>query len=219
MRRGTRRSPALLATLMLVISMVFAVGGTGQAASPVSGSQEEQSAATLRAGDSIWLPNGLKRVLPKDWSRMSLSDLAKIGVVPGLSVSPARAVALGVQLVNGSAGNSTSSGFIATRLSTRRLVTPMNADRCSTDVCINVGGGNGNVFSWSTRGLWRTGPGDTFSAYWDGPAIIDTGTIVHATGPGLVYGYFTHVPFHVKSPHQLCNTWVGIAGKPCITAY
>ena len=213
MHRGTRRSPALLVTLMLVISMLFAVGGTGQAATPISGSQE-QSTETLRAGDSIWLPNGSKRVLPKDWSRMNLSDLAKIGVVPGLSVSSARAAALGVQVVNGSAGNATSSGFRATR-----LVTPMNADRCSTDVCINVGGGSGNVVSWSTRGLWRSGPGDTFSAYWDGPAIIDTGTIVHATGPGMVYGYFTHVPFHVNSPHQLCNSCVGISGKPCITAY
>lgn len=193
--------------------MIFAVEGTSQAAAPISGSQE-RSSTTLRAGDSIWLPNGSKRVLPKDWSRMSLSDLARIGVVAGLSVSPARAKALGVHLTGGSAGSATSSAFMP-----GRSVTPMNADRCSTDVCINVGGGNGNVVSWSTRGLWRSGPGDTFSAYWDGPAIIDTGTIVHATGPGMVYGYFTHVPFHVNSPHQLCNSWVGIAGKPCITAY
>jgi len=158
------------------------------------GAHVKGSSAELPAGTHITLPNHRVVILPKAWSKMSISDLAKIGIRPGMGPK---------------AGDSYSA------------VRPLSASGCNQEVCIIITGSGLKVTGWQTTGEY-TGAKDpfcTYSVYWaPGNTVYATGIVV-CGGQGTYYGYFADVPIVWTTNIQICNTWAGIPGKPCETVH
>lgn len=146
------------------------------------------------AGTVLNLPGGKTAKLPKNFSDMTVTDMAKIGIVPNM----------------GGGGSSKSSFQKASRIS------PANAEGSDGDVIIYLFGSGTRLDNWETHALWRGGAGTTFAAYWCGyNTICQTGSNVYPTAPGWLYGYRSDLPGIFPSGMQLCSTWISVSGKPC----
>lgn len=143
------------------------------------------------AGTEITRPDGVVVTLPKDWSSMSISDLATIGIHPNMG--PDR----------------TTSTFQA-----RNKIQPYSSNGCSGWVCINIIGSGLLISGWSTKADYSGPYMCTYSAYWNSlTTVLDTGTVVCGSY-GTFYGTLSY-PVVYKSFGWACNTWVNIVGKPC----
>lgn len=145
----------------------------------------------LAVGSIIRIPNGKLVTLRKNWSQMSISNLAAIGIRPA------------------------ESGAIDVYVPPKAGVRPDSAEGCSGLVCIVVSGSGRTIASWSTL-AYPTASVCTFAVYWEptGADILDTGNEVCGGPGGQFVGYLTYPVSHTYNYHA-CNTWVELAGKPC----
>lgn len=190
---------ARLALPVLVVAATLAAGAGSATASATSATTSPTvttagDSTDIAAGTTVTLPNGKVIQLPKNWSQLSISDLARIGIHPGM-------------------GHAT----ITVRPPKAGGVTANSASGCNDEVCIYVGGSGLIVQSWETTGLYD-GPEDpfcTYAVYWaPGDTIYATGWEV-CGGLGTYYGYEQDTPIAFYTTTEICNTWVGIPGKPC----
>ena len=183
-----------LAALGIVACTVIPAKSSYAATLP--GSPATESPAGLVAGTKITLPGGRVVTLPKPWSDMSISDLANLGIEPGMGPKVSTSVAPAGRVAPGSA---------------------QSASGCNQEVCIILTGSGRKVTGWQTTGEY-TGSSDafcTYAVYWaPGNSVYATGITV-CGGPGEYYGYYAEVPIVWSSNIELCNTWAGIPGKPC----
>jgi hypothetical protein len=144
----------------------------------------------LAAGSIIRIPDGKLVTLRKDWSKMSIADLASIGIRPAKSGAV--------------------DGYVR-----KTGVRPDSAEGCSGLVCIVIGGSGRTIASWSTL-AYPTESVCTFAVYWEptGADILDTGNEVCGGPGGSFVGYLTYPVSHDYNYHA-CNTWVELSGKPC----
>jgi hypothetical protein len=152
----------------------------------------------LAAGSIIRNPEGKLVRLPTEWSKMSISGLAKIGIRPSMSAS------------------STGKAVDSYAPPSGHSIRPQTAERSSGLVSIGVVGSGRIVTSWYTSSY----PIDyvcTFSVYWapSSGSILDSGTEVCGGPGGTFYGYLTY-PVEYSHNWTACNTWVNLSGKPCI---
>jgi hypothetical protein len=147
----------------------------------------------MPAGSRIALPNGRHVKLPKSWIQMTISDLAEIGIHPGM----------GPRVVDTHAAT--------------RTFRPDSASSCDLEVCIYVTGGGLTVNSWETTGDYDgQTPVCTYAVYWaPSNTVYATGTAV-CGGDGLYYGYDKDTPIIWGTAITICNTWVEMYGKSCV---
>jgi hypothetical protein len=96
-------------------------------------------------------------------------------------------------------------------------VVPLTANTCSGSVCIYVVGSGLSVTSWSTSVIISKAGCST-------PKFLDNGSVIR-TGPsicgsaGYELEYVWSAPGSFSNNTQLCNTWSGYSGEPCITVH
>lgn len=213
MSRLRRSMCRISVTLMATVVGCAVLSGIAAATPVPSGPASQVESSDLTEGSAIVLPDGSSTILPKDWGKMTVDDLAAIGIVAGRRTSDEQATRLGVAVIS-----PPSAEYAGVAKLGSKSVSPMDSSGCSVDVCIYLTGTNGVVRGWSTNGFYRS-TGSTFAAYWRSNIIIGTSDGVYAPRPGLVVSRWASGNLYFSQPAQLCNTWVGIAGKPCETAY
>jgi hypothetical protein len=149
-----------------------------------------ESDAPALAGDSVGLPDGRTVVLPKDFDDMTTTELAVLGIVPGM-------------------GPGTTAGGTTSRPEVR----PQNATSCGLFVCTEVTGNGTLVYSWLTQ-LKTPKRVCSFAAFWVRGDIVATSTQVCGT---KLTAYMTSMPRRFSDGSKLCNSWVNYSEKRCIT--
>jgi hypothetical protein len=98
---------------------------------------------------------------------------------------------------------------------------PMSASGCNSNVCIYVGGTGLIVNSWETTGYYggTKNPFCTYAAYWAPTNVLYETSVSVCAGPGTYYSYLPSAPVWFPNNTQICNTFVGISGKPCKTVH
>lgn len=94
-------------------------------------------------------------------------------------------------------------------------VTPLTASGCNQRVCIYVTGSGTRVTWWSTTAVLPSSM-CTFAEYWANGALVYEGNTKCGSAGGEVSSYWPH-PGYFATGTQLCNTWIGVPGKPCET--
>lgn len=95
------------------------------------------------------------------------------------------------------------------------LISPASASGCNQSVCIYVTGSGTHVTRWSTTAVlpsWMC----TFAEYWANGELVYVGNTKCGSKGDEVMSYWSN-PGDFPVGTQLCNTWIGIAGKPCET--
>jgi hypothetical protein len=193
-----------LGTLLLVALFAVALPTTAMAAPASPGAQ---AAPDLKAGQLLHFANGRSVAMPKDWSVMTIKDLAAIGVQPGTDYTHA--------------SPRTTAATVATFARTVG-VRPMDANGCNQGVCIHLRsqGGSGPVISsWNTDASNIGGAYTcTYAGFWRFGTLETTSNVVCGEG-GIFYGHRNDMPQRYGTNTKLCNTWVNWAGRPCKMVY
>lgn len=92
---------------------------------------------------------------------------------------------------------------------------PQSAGGCNQSICINVEGSGTKVTRWSTSATLPTTM-CSFADYWANGVVVDVGTLKCASAGSSVSSYWPE-PGNFAVGTQVCNTWTGIAGRPCET--
>lgn len=129
---------------------------------------------------------------PKGFATLSPGELAAVGIGPGMHEK-------GVPAATAGGGG----------------VIPMSSSGCNSLVCIYITGTGLKVTDWDTSAGYYSYL-CTYAAFWNGSRILTTSNTVCTTGPFFaVWG----VTRNYVPGTQLCNTWVGISGRPCETIH
>ena len=175
---------------------ISVMAGATIAVAPVPTDASDQSGSALSAGTVITLPTGARVTLPKDFDDMTIAELAKIGVVAGMGQE---------------AGGASVTG------ERDDVVSPMTATGCNKTVCIVVEGEGLIVEAWETQVVLPAAT-CTFANFWSGTKLLWTSDQWCGKKGGQARSWLTKtIPFAATHGTQLCNTWTGVAGKPCIT--
>jgi hypothetical protein len=94
---------------------------------------------------------------------------------------------------------------------------PMSASTCSDAICIFVVGSGLNVSNWSTTAYISKSMCSTAKFLDDGTEIASGVKTCGSAGDELESIWSD--PGNFPNGTQLCNTWSGISGKPCITVH
>lgn len=146
---------------------------------------------------------GAKLSLPSNWQSLQPAQLAQYGLVPDM---PAPASTEGpVTTTKTEQGGGSKAG---------PQVHPNSAYVWNGSVYIGVTGAGLWVDEWYTQTAVIVPPICTFGVFW-----IDFNTIWHTTpqycSENAIYWYhYTQLQFN--RPTDICNTWIGVAGKPCV---
>ena len=183
---------------------------TGAMAASVQPSNVNSAAPTTKAGallkgDVLTLPDGSKVKLPKNWSEMTLQDLASLGIKPGMQPAAQK----------GTLSPSSESAPSATATAAGKGVTPYSATGWNDSVFISITGTKWLVDKWYTTAsdFWPT---CTFAVYWW------TQSEIWATSNQVCSGYdaayYSQWPYGFSTLQNvwLCNSWATINGKPCL---
>ncbi len=92
-------------------------------------------------------------------------------------------------------------------------ISPQTASGCNQYVCIYVEGSGTQVTYWSTTAALPHSM-CTVANYWADGVLVYEGNTKCGSSGGQVSSYWSN-PGHFAVGTQLCNTWTGIAGKPC----
>jgi hypothetical protein len=227
------------AGLFSVIAAALLAGCSAAAAST-----PPKAADPMPAGTRI-LVDGHSVTLPKPWDRLTIPDLAKLGIHPGtgaqdypppstsgsglpagtrITLPDGRHVALPKPWAQMTMADLAKIGIhpdmgpkIEDAFLGAKPARPDTASRCQQEVCIYIRGSGLTVNSWETTGDYDgPTPVCTYSVYW-APAntIYATGAAV-CGGEGLYVGYDKDTPIIWGSPVTVCNTWTEMFGKPCV---
>lgn len=98
---------------------------------------------------------------------------------------------------------------------TSPLVSPASASGCNQRVCIYVTGSGTHVTRWSTTAVLPSSM-CTFAEYWANGDLAYVGNTKCGSEGDEVSSYWPN-PGSFSTGTKLCNTWSGIAGRPCET--
>ncbi len=167
------------------------------AAAPGPTESTSELATSPSAGSVITLPTGDRVVLPQDLDEMSIEDLAAIGLVPNMAGADHDDD--GIALVDPSPGG-------------------RSATKCDGKVCLMLVGTGLTMQQWITQATF-TSADCTFASYWQGSTVLSTsGTICGEVGD-VAQSAKAGMPRSFPNGTVLCNTWVGVSGKPCATVH
>ena len=128
---------------------------------------------------------------------MSIEDLAAIGLVPNMAGADHDDD--GIALVDPSPGG-------------------RSATKCDGTVCLMLVGTGLTMQQWITQATF-TSADCTFASYWQGSTVLSTsGTICGKVGD-VAQSAKAGMPRSFPNGTVLCNTWVGVSGKPCATVH
>lgn len=166
--------------------------------------------SNLSQGQSIRLPDGSRRVLPKNWSEMTVGDLAGIGLRPGQHRA-------GTAPAGAAAGQHKTATVPATVAAAPEppIDETQSARGCNQGICIYLGGSGLQVNSWETTANTAGRNLCTYAAYFRGYNNIEATSNQICGRYSSVYAYRYDMPKIYSDRDQLCNTWVNFAGKPC----
>lgn len=195
-------------TALTIAVPAAAVASTGHGSAPT----RAQAVSAPSRGTVVTLPTGKSVTLPKNWSQMTVSDLAKIGIRPDMKPSTEMAARLAKQGLHLSAhGTPTAS----VRQPTRSLsVRPMSASGWNDSVYISLTGSLWVVDDWYTLAV-DAEPTCTFAVYWWGKSTIYTTSNSVCSGADTTYYSDLGYGFSTLGNVWLCNSWATINGKPC----
>jgi hypothetical protein len=181
-----------MAAAMAALLSTAAAAQASPSHTPASPRTTVRDSGGMPAGTRITLPSGRMVTLPKAWSQMTISDLAKIGIHPGMGKAD-----------TGTAGVS--------------RVRPDSATKCDELVCTEVIGSGLTMTHWDTWAYWgQSSRLCTYPTYWLPPSqIFFTGKEQCDNGPLYFYNFYNNTII-LGSSSNVCNTWVSLAGKPCV---
>lgn len=174
----------------LLVMLVGSLPNYASGASNLAITKNIQYFPSPSLGTDLTIPNGKIVVLPKDWNDMSVSDLAKIGIMP----------------------NSNRNNLISIPLASGAV--PLSSSGSNGWVDINIVGSGLLISSWSTKANILSVYSCTFAVYWNSM------TSIYATGPQHCYQsgpFYDTLPNRVIYPANgyACSSWVQVSGKPC----
>lgn len=143
---------------------------------------------------------------------LTVSEAKRLGVRPNTiykDTPQIRALASGIQEHAGTAAPSAA-------VSSPQLVHPMSASGCNDLVCIEVTGSGLEVTKWFTA-AYSVDDEDicAYPIFWvDGEADIVGEEIC-----GTLLEAWDDEPEWFENNTHLCNSWPGVAGKPCETVH
>ncbi len=94
-------------------------------------------------------------------------------------------------------------------------ISPQTASGCNQYVCIYVEGSGTQVTYWSTTAALPASI-CTVAKYWANGVLVYEGNTKCGSGGAEVSSYWPD-PGSFAAGTQLCNTWIGVLGKPCET--
>ena len=129
-----------------------------------------------------------------DWRDLSMQQLASAGIHPGMS-----------------------SGGAAITAAAGPKIAPRSASGCNYSLydamCIYVFGSGLLVDDWDTSvSNYFALNKCSYAGYWVAGVLTGTSNVV--CGNGDFWAYSTPAQYYINGT-QLCNTWLGWAGKPC----
>lgn len=92
---------------------------------------------------------------------------------------------------------------------------PLTASGCNQRVCIYVTGSGTLVTWWSTTAALPSSM-CTFAKYWANGVLVYEGNTKCGSSGAEVHSYWAD-PGYFAAGIVVCNTWVGVPGKPCET--
>lgn len=216
-RQGAARASRAILLLLLLALAVF-LPATAQAAPAMETPAPPADAPS--AGEVVEFTNGDAVTLPKDWEDMTAADLAAIGILPNTDYStatpqPRMSLDSSPQLSTSGAASSQPYATIEGR---DRGFTTMDASGCNKRVCIILQSENGSgpkITYWgTTANNLENKYVCTYAAFWVAGKV--DGTTPSACDDFDEWqAYNKTMPRTFADGTQLCNTWVGFAGKPC----
>jgi hypothetical protein len=222
--------------LSLTAAALLAAGGVA-AASSADGNVDP-----MPAGTQIMV-SGHHVTLPKAWAHLTIADLAKLGIHPGMgarvedyppsaasgdmpagtriTLPDGRHVTLPEAWTEMTIADLARIGIhsdMGPRIEdTRAAVRPDSANSCDLDVCIYVTGSGLRVNYWQTTGDYEgPTPVCVYSVYWAPANTIYSTGIPVCGGEGTYYSYDKDVPIIWGGNVTLCNSWTEMYGKPCV---
>lgn len=90
-----------------------------------------------------------------------------------------------------------------------------SASGCNQSVCIQVYGSGLHVDEWDTDG-YSSEPICTFAAYWVNGDIEATSDWICGGTFTTYYSWWVDPGWFIQNT-QLCNDWISISGRPCVT--
>jgi hypothetical protein len=212
----SRRStlPILAAALVPVVLLIGATGASAASQTPTATSQSATSTAEVTTGTVVTRPDGVQVTTPKDWSKMSVSDLAATAKAD--SWGPVVATAAGgVERTLTSASGETI-GTVGWRPAT--LMQPMDAHGCDdwggTQVCISLFGTGLHVSEWDTTAYGNWGCATAFFLI-GGNEVHRSPIICPDTPSDGVYYSLWAANSNFQDGVQACNQWAGSLARPC----
>jgi len=130
---------------------------------------------------------------PNGWGNLTVAQLAAVGIHPGMGKFPPKA-------------------------NSKQQVVPASASGCdynslNNSMCIYIYGYSLQVTEWDTS-VTISSYRCSYAGYWVNSSLVATSNTVCGQN-GALWGYWA--PNKRMGPGQACNTFVGIAGRPCET--
>lgn len=203
--RHLRSSPLLASAMFLLLGLI--APGVAQAA-PASAPADQTGVETM-AGQSVHFANGKSVVIPKNWTDMTVADLAQIGIKPNTDYT-------------GKTPKAVTGRTTATASQPSTGVHILNASGTNKQVSISLEsrGGKGPIITfWGTTAIDYTGTYIcTYAVYYSNGSIVETGGEVCGQAPAGYPSQFVGTNLDLPKNYggkQLCNTWVHFTGRPC----
>ena len=198
-----------------VFAMAFAGGTAAHAATPSTAKKAPAAAPAatqFRVAAHSLDSKAISASMVAHNGILTLAEAKRLGVQPGTiykNTPQIRALASGLQ--EHAATASSSAAAISPQ-----LVHPMSASGCNDLVCIEVTGSGLEVTKWYTA-AYSVDTEDicAYPIFWvDGEADIVGEEIC-----GTLLEAWDDEPEWFENNTHLCNSWPGVAGKPCETVH
>ena len=177
-------------------ALAFASTGQAAAAPRPSGPPPEMGVVSVLGHKNIVPKRLADEINSKDWSRLTLAQLAQAGIYPGMG-SGGRVM---------SKKEAEGSGDVSV-LSAKKCKGTKNKNQ----VCLTITGKKLKVTEMSTR-WYAKYTRYSIASFWKGSNIIHTSQTIHGSG---WLGYYWGKDQKFKDGTTICTTWQEISYKPC----
>lgn len=192
------RIRSLIIALVAASACVLAAATSGYASTgPATGTVRVMSNGHIE--DHVVSAALASKINSGDWRDLSVQQLASVGIHPGMTAAGAAISAVAVPRAAGHENVSESSSGCNYSL--------------YDSMCIYLFGSGLLVDDWDTSvSNYFALDKCTYAGYWVAGVLTGTSNVVCGTGD--FWAYSTPAQYYINGT-QLCNTWLGWAGKPC----
>jgi len=190
------RALVTVAALFLVLGTGSVLPAAAELTSSIPADRERTGVVRVQGREHVVAADLAEKINSGDWRDLSMEQLARAGIYPGMTALD-------------------GSGPIAKVQEHGEGITPQSAFGCNLAVCIYVFGALLHVNDWDTSAANSTYR-CSYAAYWAGGSVIATTNSVCASGD---FWAFWGINRSFSNNTQLCNTWIGISGRPCIRVH